>query len=182
MSDAIDLAEVLLGLLASGDEHAIVVDSGTECIIGRDRDMFLSDPKDVVRIKGANGLSTAYKGILKPCELGAGLPAIYFPACPVPMLLSTEGMLQIGWETHFCTDGRYLLHRRSGTVLSINKGTSGLPTMKLAFGKDAEDDEVCGTYVCTPCVDDDNNDDPPPSIILAIQEENSEAVDISGNQ
>jgi hypothetical protein len=30
--------------------------------------------------------------------------------------------------------------------------------------------------------DDDNNDDPPPSIILAIQEENSEAVDISGNQ
>ena len=67
------------------------------------------------------------------------------------MLLSTEGLKMAGWETFFQIAGDKLVNKRSGAILSLYKGQSGLPTLELAFGEEES------AFVCTPCEEEIND-------------------------
>ena len=144
LADAISVVVEAYGVEAK--DVSCVVDSGTTTIMVRDKENFVSVSKVSVRIKGVGGSSIGYKGVLKECVLGVGLPAVYFPALPVECLLSVEGLKSLGWETLFLLEQNILQHRVTGTVLSMTKKNgSKLPCIDLNFG--SED----SAYTCYPC-------------------------------
>ena len=134
-------------------EMSVIVDSGTTYHICRSKDSFEHIGNKSVNIRGVGGSSKGFLGVLKPCELGVHIPAVWFEGLPVEMLISTEGLKQHGWETMFLLEGDEVRHSKTGTVLFCNKGESGLPTLNLNFG---ENDEA---FICTPCADASSFDD-----------------------
>ncbi len=121
-----------------------VVDPGTTYRISREKENFEEISGARVTIKGVGGIKKGWKGTLKPNKLGKNLPAIYFPECPVPMLLSTQGLKQNSWETHFELTGDRIVNKLTGTVLTLNTD-GGLPRLDLEFSEEAHCD-----YVITP--------------------------------
>ena len=151
----IDIADIVQSYIADGKYNAVVnviVDSGTTYHLAKEKGNFKKISNKTVSIRGVNGLSKGYWGVLRPSQLGYNIPAIYFPEMPVNMLISTQGLKRDGWETYFTLEGDMLTNRKSGTMLPLVNGQSNnLPTLNLHFSDEySDDDEECA-YICTPC-------------------------------
>jgi hypothetical protein len=149
------LSAEAVSLLGGADRSAqTVVDSGTALHMHRDRDAFESISESSVNIRGVGGTGRGYKGLLRQCRLGVGIPAIWYEQLPVKMLISTEGLKRDNWETHIELDKSYLLNPLSGTVLPITKGPSGLPVIDDLFSEHED------SFVCNPCAEVDADYNP----------------------
>ncbi len=132
-------------------ESSLVVDSGTGYHIFRDGDVFEAKSSVPVRIRGVGGVQVGYKGTLKKCSLGVGIPAIHLPELPVKALLSTSGLKDFNWRIILCpVSGDKIENVMTGAMISlysINK----LPTISsLQFGS-----EFTEGLICSPVVDED---------------------------
>ena len=142
-----DKEEVILHASYWGDtdankDNSIIVDSGTTTHIARDREDFSAISNEQVRIRGVAGRSVGFKGILKESELGCNIPAIYFEALPVRMLLSLINLGQDGWysEWNHPTNGNRSTDLRTGKVVPIVI-KNGLPCYELTFVDECLDNE-----------------------------------------
>ena len=70
----------------------VIVDPGTTYHICRSKESFASISTTTVLIKGVGGSGKGLVGVLKSCELGVNIPAIWYKDLPVEMLLSTAGL------------------------------------------------------------------------------------------
>ncbi|MBQ28094.1 MAG: hypothetical protein CMH81_08185 [Nitrospiraceae bacterium] len=133
----------------------IIVDSGTEYHIFRDKENFKQASNEKIRIKGVSGSSYGYKGVLKNSVLGTNISAVWFKQLPVECLLSVEHLKKRGWETMFMLKHDFIRNARSGEILYLNKDSStGLPVMKLTFSNEIQETQ---SYICSPCEDSYTN-------------------------
>ena len=150
-SREIDLRECLIGVDEDHDT-SVVVDSGTVLHVCRDANVFKTVTKSVVRIRGVNGVSNGFRGVLKPSVLGVNLHAVLLESLPVECLLSTEGLKSHNWDTHFTQQRDYLSNSRTLEEIELTKDGRKLPSFKLKF-YDTVDEMESSNFVCSPCVE-----------------------------
>ena len=151
-SNSIDLDFALSTVRDSDTTINTVVDSGTSLHIVRDRENFVSISQKQVKLRGVAGTTSALRGVLKPCVLGGGLEAVYYPKLPVRCLLSVEGIKQHSWNSHFTQGRNYIENVRTNEEIEMSKNEKGLPTLELKFYDSVADMEALSFY-CSPCDD-----------------------------
>ena len=131
---SVDLSSFISKLNSSKSDDAAIIDSGTTSHICRNRSKFEKIfNNQIVNINGVSGRTKGKRGILKENSLGQHLPAIFLPALPVEILLSTRGLKRDLWETHFTIDdGDFIVNKGSGALISMSTETD-LPTIPLEF-------------------------------------------------
>ena len=123
-TQVIDVLNVL-GSTTKDASLSVVVDSGSVSHLVKSEDAFKTiDKQSRVKIKGVNGLSCGFRGILKTSILGRNMEAIWFEDLPTNALISTEGLKAMGWETYFKLTGDCLRHAHSGQTIKVEKNTT----------------------------------------------------------